>query len=77
MQEHNTERQTIGEIQERNTTEKQQSEIAENENRAHNNQTDTGRIRKAIPISPFFALRASKRHTYREIHTKGDKTSRR
>ena len=48
---------------------------AENENRAYNNRIDTGRIRKTIPITPFFALRDTKRHTDREIHTKEEKTS--
>lgn len=51
MQEHNTEGKTIGEIQERNTTEK----ITENGNRAHNNRIDTDRIGKAIPITPYFS----------------------
>ena len=58
MQKHNTESKTIGEIQQKNTTEKhnrktQHRKIAENENRAYNNQTDIGRTRKAILISPF------------------------
>ena len=53
MQEHNAERKTIGrhsrKTQQKNIAEK----IAENENRAHNNRIDTGRIGKAILISPF------------------------
>ena len=53
MQEHNAERKTIGrhsrKTQQKNIAEK----IAENENRAYNNQTDIGRTRKAILISPF------------------------
>ena len=43
----------------KNTTEKhnrktQQRKIAENENRAYNNQTDIGRTRKTILIFPVF-----------------------
>lgn len=75
MQEHNTESKTIGrygrKTQQKNTTEK----ITENENRAHNNYIDTDRIGKAIPIPPFFALRDTKRHMDKEIHTKKEKTS--
>ena len=69
MQKHNTESKIIEEIQE--------GKITENENRAHNNRIDTGTIRKAIHIYPFFALRDTKRYTDREIHTKEEKTSQR
>ena len=49
MQEHNAERKTIG----RHSRKTQHRKIAENENRAHNNQTDTGRIGKQFLFSPF------------------------
>ena len=77
MQEHNAERKTIGrhsrKTQQKNIAEK----IAENENRAYNNQTDIGRTRKTILIFPVFALRDTKRYTGKEIHAKEDKTSQR
>ena len=73
MQEYNAERKTIG----RHSRKTQHRKIAENENRAYNNQTDIGRTRKTILIFPVFALRDTKRYTDREIHTKEEKTSQR
>ena len=71
IQKHNTEREITG----RYRGKTQQRKIAENENRAYNNQTDIGRTRKTILIFPVFALRDTKRYTDREIHTKEEKTS--
>ena len=39
------------------------------------NHIGAGRIRKAIPIYPFFALRDTKRHMDKEMHTREEKTS--
>ena len=72
MQKHNTESKTIGEIQQKNTTEKhnrktQHRKIAENEDRAHNNHIDTDRIRNTILIFPVFC---PQRHE--KIHGEGN-----
>ena len=49
MQEHNAERKTIG----RHSRKTQHRKIAENENRAYNNQTDTGSTETQFLFSPF------------------------
>ena len=70
MQEHNTESKTIGRY-----NRKTQPKNTENENRAHNNHIDTGRTRKQFTFPRIFALRDTKRHMDKEIHTKEEKTS--
>ena len=67
MQKHNTESKTIGEIQQKNTTEKhnrktQQRKIAENENRAYNNHIETGRTEKQFLFPRFCPQRHEKIH---------------
>ena len=54
MQEHNAERKTIGRHSRKTQPKNIAEKIAENENRAYNNQTDIGRTRKTILIFPVF-----------------------
>ena len=50
---------------EQNNREIQERKTTENKDRAHNNRIDTGSTGKAILITPYFALRDTKRYTDR------------